>query len=148
MMLNKASAYVYILGNDIYTRKSGTRKIVPWKIAPRKITPNSNPNPNPNLNPGGNLLGGDLPGRQFYGGRQFSGHRKNSSTNIFLFIVNNRNTRKRCEICSKLTIKSPQRRSTVFINTFEHVSYLFTTFSSVSTVGFEQVDVCWVSINL
>ena len=68
---------------------------------------------------------------------------KNSSTNIFLFIVNNRNTRKRCEICSKLTIKTPQRRSTVFIVNFEHISYLH-LFSSVSTVGFEQVNVCWV----
>ena len=27
----------------------------------------------------------------------------------FLFKVNNRNTRKRCEICSKLTIKTPER---------------------------------------
>ena len=31
-------------------------------------------------------------------------------TNIYLFKVNNRNTRKRCEICSKLTIKTPERR--------------------------------------
>ena len=30
--------------------------------------------------------------------------------NIYLFKVNNRNTRKRCEICSKLTIKTPERR--------------------------------------
>ena len=27
--------------------------------------------------------------------------------NIYLFKVNNRNTRKKCEICSKLTIKKP-----------------------------------------
>ena len=27
--------------------------------------------------------------------------------NIYLFKFNNRNTRKRCEICSKLTIKTP-----------------------------------------
>ena len=27
-----------------------------------------------------------------------------------LFKVNNRNTRKRCEICSKLTIKTPKQR--------------------------------------
>ena len=82
MMLNKASAYLYILGNDIYTGR-------------------------------------------------------NSSKNIYLFIVNNCNTRKGCEICSKLTIKSPERRSTVFIVNFEHISYLFTPFSSVSSVGFE-----------
>ena len=30
--------------------------------------------------------------------------------NIYLLKVNNRNTRKRCEICSKLTIKTPERR--------------------------------------
>ena len=69
---------------------------------------------------------------------------KNSSTNVYLFTVNNSNTRKRCEICSKLTIKSPQRCSTVFIVKFEHVSYLFTPFFTVSPVGFEQVNVCWV----
>ena len=27
-----------------------------------------------------------------------------------MFKVNNRNTRKKCEICSKLTIKTPERR--------------------------------------
>ena len=31
------------------------------------------------------------------------------SANIYLFKVNNRNTRKRCEICLKLTIKTPER---------------------------------------
>ena len=86
MMLNKASVYLYISGNDIYTGK-------------------------------------------------------NFSTNIYLFIVNNSNTRKRCEICSKLTIKSPQRRSTVCIVNFEHISYLFTPFFRVFTAGFEQVNV-------
>ena len=30
--------------------------------------------------------------------------------NNYLFKVNNRNIRKRCEICSKLTIKTPERR--------------------------------------
>ena len=42
---------------------------------------------------------------------------------IHLFKVNNRNTRTRCEICSKLTIKTPERRqwclSSVFIVSFE-----------------------------
>ena len=48
-------------------------------------------------------------------------------TNIYLFIVNNRDTRKRCEICSKLTIKTPERRQygVVFIVNFEHIAYLF-----------------------
>ena len=49
--------------------------------------------------------------------------------NIYLFKVNNRNTRKKCEICNKkFTIKKPQRRqwrhSGVFVN-FEHISHLF-----------------------
>ena len=46
----------------------------------------------------------------------------------FMFKVNNRNTRIRCEIYSKLTIKTPQRRhwcrSGVFIVNFEHISHL------------------------
>ena len=49
-----------------------------------------------------------------------------------LFKVNNRNTRKRCEISSKLTIKTPERRqwrrSDVFIVNSEHISYLFRVF--------------------
>ena len=69
---------------------------------------------------------------------------KNFSTNIYLFRVNNSNTRKRREICSKLAIMSLQRRFTVFTVNFEYSSCLFTPFSSVSTVGFEQLHVCWV----
>ena len=34
----------------------------------------------------------------------------NNPANIYLFKVTNRNTRKRCEISSKLTIKTPERR--------------------------------------
>ena len=62
----------------------------------------------------------------------------------YLFIVNNRNTRTRCEICSKLTIKTPGRlhwrRSGVFIVNFEHIS---TPCFSVSIVSFEHVIVGW-----
>ena len=68
---------------------------------------------------------------------------KNSSTNIYLFRVNNSNTRKRREICSELAIMSLQRRSTVFIINFEYISCLFT---SVSTVDFEKLNVCWVPL--
>ena len=46
---------------------------------------------------------------------------------IYLLKVNNRNTRTRCEICSKLTINTPERRH-----------------SSVSIVNFEQVNAGWV----
>ena len=91
MMLNKASSYLYTLGNDIYIGKS-------------------------------------------------------SLTNIYLFRVNNSNTRKKREICLKLTIMSLQWRSTVFIVNFEYISYLFIPFFSVSTVGFGQVNVSWVPL--
>ena len=51
---------------------------------------------------------------------------------IYLLKVNNRNTRTRCEICSKLTIKIPERRhkrrSGVFIVNFEHISHLVLVF--------------------
>ena len=49
--------------------------------------------------------------------------------NIYLFKVNIRNTRKKCETCSELRIKTTQRRqwrrSAVFIGNFEHTSHLF-----------------------
>ena len=71
---------------------------------------------------------------------------KDSSKNIYLFRVSNSNTRLRREICSKLAIMSLQRRSTVFIVNFEYISYLLAPFSSDSTVGFEQLNVCWVPL--
>ena len=51
---------------------------------------------------------------------------------IYLFKVNNRKTRRRCEICSKLTIKIEERRQWgrfgVFIVNFEHITHLFLVF--------------------
>ena len=41
---------------------------------------------------------------------------------IYVLKVKHRNTRTRCEKCSKLTIKTPERR--VFIVNFEHISHL------------------------
>ena len=56
----------------------------------------------------------------------------NYTANIYLFKLNNRNTKIRCEIYSKLTIKTPERRhwhrSGVFIANFEHISHLFLEF--------------------
>ena len=43
---------------------------------------------------------------------------------ICLLKVDNRNTRTMCEICSKLTIKTPER---LFVN-FEHISHLVLVF--------------------
>ena len=52
--------------------------------------------------------------------------------NIYLLKVNNKGTRKRCKICSKLTIKTPQicqwLCSGVFVVNFEHISYIFLVF--------------------
>ena len=46
--------------------------------------------------------------------------------------MNNRNTRKSCEICSQLTLKTPERRqrlhSDVCIGNFEHISHLVLVF--------------------
>ena len=61
-----------------------------------------------------------------------------------MFKINNRNTRTKCEICSKLTIKTPERcqwrRSGVFNVNFQHISRLC---SSVSIVNFEEVNADW-----
>ena len=59
-----------------------------------------------------------------------------------MFKVNNRNIKKRCEICSKLTIKTPERHqwqwrpSGVFIVKFEHISDLVLLF----LLSFKQVN--------
>ena len=42
-------------------------------------------------------------------------------TSIYLLKVNYRNTRTRCKICSKLTIKTQERRQRVFNVNFEHL---------------------------
>ena len=61
-----------------------------------------------------------------------SSPRYRKPADIYLLKVNNRNTREKCEICSKLTIKIPEqrqwRRSGIFIVNFEHISHLFLVF--------------------
>ena len=65
---------------------------------------------------------------------------KTIPSNIYLFKVNKSYFRKRCELCSKLIIKTPKRRqwrcSGVFIVNFEHISHFFLLFLFI--VGFEQ----------
>ena len=53
---------------------------------------------------------------------------------ICLVKVNNRNTRKRCEICAKLTIKTPERRQwrCTYWPYFEHISHLVLVFLLLS----------------
>ena len=53
----------------------------------------------------------------------------NIPSGIYLLKVNERNTRARCEICSKLTIKIPERCQ--WLN-FEHVSHLVLVFFLVT----------------
>ena len=57
---------------------------------------------------------------------------QNDPAGIYLLKVNNRDTRTRCEICSKLTIKTPERRqwrrSGVFNFNLERISHLILVF--------------------
>ena len=50
----------------------------------------------------------------------------------YLLKLNNRKTRTRCELCSKLTLKTPERRqwrlSGVFIVNFEQILHLVLVF--------------------
>ena len=58
---------------------------------------------------------------------------------------NNKN-RKRCEICSKLTIKTPEHNVTdvvlVPLLLSSHIIKYLTPFFSFSIVAFDQVNVC------
>ena len=71
----------------------------------------------------------------------------NYPVNISLFKVNRRNARKMCVICSKLTIKTPERRqwlcSGVFIVNFEHISQLFLVFLRLTLNSY---NICVVMI--
>ena len=62
---------------------------------------------------------------------------------VYYFKVNNENTRIMNKICSKSTIKTPERRqrcySGVFIVNFEESSLL------VFSVDFEKVNGCWIT---
>ena len=58
---------------------------------------------------------------------------------IYLLKANNGNNRARCEICSKLTIKIPERRqwcrSGIFLVNFEHDSHLVLVFLLLTLSG-------------
>ena len=70
--------------------------------------------------------------------------RGDNPTNIYFHKVNNRNTRNRPEICSKLAIQKQERRqwyhSVVFVVSFEQ---FIMSFSSASILYFEHVNVYW-----
>ena len=63
-----------------------------------------------------------------------------------MFKVHDKSTRKRCEICLKLTIKTPERRywrcSGVFIVNFEHISHLFLMFLLLI-----RTSKCWLYLD-
>ena len=61
---------------------------------------------------------------------------RKSKTNIYLLKFNIE-TLKKCELCLKLTVKTPEQLFTVFNAT---------PISSVSSDDFEQVNVCWVPL--
>ena len=66
---------------------------------------------------------------------------KKEQLSIYFFKANNRNTRKRCEICSKLTIKTPDDVVLVFLSlTWTY----FTSFSSVPIVDFKPVNISYI----
>ena len=61
---------------------------------------------------------------------------RTNPTGNYIFKVNIRNTRTSCEICSKLTIKTPEwrywRRPGVFIGNFDHILHLVLVFILVT----------------
>ena len=71
---------------------------------------------------------------------------RNILTSNYMFKVKNRITRTRCEIYSKLIIKTTERRqwrlSGIFIVNFEHISH----FVLIFIANFEQVNAGWRSM--
>ena len=66
-----------------------------------------------------------------------------SPANIYLFKINNRNTRKRRVIIAKLTMKAPEHD--VVLAPLLLTLNIFHTLSSVFSVDFEQVNLSWVA---
>ena len=66
---------------------------------------------------------------------------KKEQLSIYFFKANNRNTSKRCEICSKLTIKTPDDVVLVFLSLT--LTY-FTSFSSVPIVDFKPANISYI----
>ena len=64
----------------------------------------------------------------------------------YIFKVNSRSIGTRCEICSKLTIKTAKRHHCVVLMSLLLTLNIFHTLSSVSIVNFEQVNAGWDTI--
>ena len=68
------------------------------------------------------------------------------SANIYRLKLNNRSTRKTCEICPKLTIKTRERcHSEIFIINFERISHLLLPFLLLTSNKqiFARDDLIW-----
>ena len=67
---------------------------------------------------------------------------RTNPANIHLFQVNNRNTKKRCEICSQLTIKYQNDViDVVLVFLYLTLNIFLTLFYIFSVADFEQVNV-------
>ena len=64
--------------------------------------------------------------------------------NIHFFKANNKNSRKRCELCTKLTMKNQNDVKTSFWCFLCYIWTCSTRFSSVLIVDFEQGNVSWL----
>ena len=73
--------------------------------------------------------------------------RHQNLSGIYLFKVNNENTRKMCGICLKLTIKIPERCH-VFIVNFQHISHIDLVFSMLNLTGAYQLGINSIDIKL
>ena len=65
-----------------------------------------------------------------------------------IFKANNRNIRKRCEICSKLTIKTPERHLASFCCLYFYFWTYIIPWPSVFIVNLEQVNASWDSVSI
>ena len=70
-----------------------------------------------------------------------------SPVGICILKGNNKKTRTRCEICSKLTKKTPERRQASLWCLYCLLWTYFTPCSDVCIVNFEQVNAVWVSLS-
>ena len=67
-------------------------------------------------------------------------------TNTYLFKVKNRNTRKMCKICSKITKNSRTTPMTWFCFCSCSLWTYFKPLSRVSIVDFEQINIGWTHV--
>ena len=71
---------------------------------------------------------------------------------VFLLKANNRNTRTRCEICSKLAINAPERRQWrrcgILIVNFDNISHHVLLFLSLTLKSYAGWYIGWMRKNI